>query len=174
MHNVLKHNVLRPIVPLLLRTLEIQNRLMPSELSASASVRKLYLCHMESKSSTPTRTHGQSRTYTPRAYPNKPPSKMFLLTGDVAEANFDRYNDDLTLFKRNLKFVVNKRGYTITQVYKELNRHGVRVSRESMLEKGRVRKMVSLLYMSTFARVLDVPTWVLFSDDIEAVWDAIG
>jgi hypothetical protein len=99
---------------------------------------------------------------------------MFLLTGDVAEANFDRYNDDLTLFKRNLKFVVNKRGYTITQVYKELNRHGVRVSRESMLEKGRVRKMVSLLYMSTFARVLDVPTWVLFSEDIEAVWDAIG
>jgi len=129
---------------------------------------------MESKSSTPTRMHGQSRTYTPRAYPSKKPRNIFTLQGDVVSANFDRYRADMNLFKRNLKFVIHKRGYSVKQVYAELNRHGVNVNREAMVRYKDVTKMVSLLYMSTFARVLDVPTWVLFSDDIEAVWDAIG
>ena len=129
---------------------------------------------MTSDYQTPTKAHGQSRTYTPRAYPSKKPKNDFTLHGDVVSANFDRYRSDMNLFKRNLKFVIHKRGYSVKQVYAELNKHGVKVNREAMVRYKDVRKMVSLLYMSTFARVLDVPTWVLFSEDIEAIWDAVA
>ena len=61
----------------------------------------------------------------------------------------------------------------MTQVFNELRSHGIMVSRNALLAKDR-RSLMGLLYVSTFARVLNVPTWVLLHDNIEAVWDGIG
>lgn len=79
----------------------------------------------------------------------------------------------MDIFKENVRWVTWKRGYSLTQVCKELNNHGVKVRRSTLLEKG-LRRYPSVLYVSTFARVLNVPTWVLLHDNIEAVWNGIG
>lgn len=99
----------------------------------------------------------------------RPPNSL-RLDGDVVHDNFTRCRSDLEVFRENVKFVIYMRGYSTTQVFKELARHGISGCRQSFYSDNLKKSFPSVLYISTFARVLGVPTWMLLHPDIEQVF----
>lgn len=126
---------------------------------------------MTSDCNTPKRTSAQGTSRSHYRYPTGAPRNQLVLTGEVIPDNHSRCVDDMHLFKENVKWVCFKRGYSLTQVCRELNAHGVKVRRSTLLERD-LRRYPSVLYVSTFARVLGVPTWMLLHPDIEQVFQA--
>lgn len=124
---------------------------------------------MTSDCNTPKRTSAQGTSRSHYRYPTGKPKHTLELTGDVIADNNVRCRDDLWTFKENVKWVCFKRGYSLTQVVREMRAHGVRVRRETLFERD-LRRYPSAIYISTFARVLGVPTWMLLHPDIESVF----
>lgn len=114
---------------------------------------------------------GQGITHRHYRYPTGTPRNQLVLSGEVIADNHNRCVEDMLLFKENVRWVAWKRGYSLTQVCRELNEHGVKVRRSTLLEKD-LRRYPSVLYVSTFARVLGVPTWMLLHPEIEQVFQA--
>lgn len=79
---------------------------------------------------------------------------------------------DMACLRFNIKFIVNKRGSNVFQFCKELHRVGIKVSRGGIVRGGRKRS-VHLLYLTTMALALRVPTWVMIHPNIESIWDSL-
>jgi len=120
--------------------------------------------------------HAQKITISNRVkrYSTKSPKNTIVRsTNPRIVLNREQATKDLKLFVENVKYITYQRGYTITQVFNELNECGVKISRPNFLQFLRVEeiyKFPSILYISTFSVILEVPTWMLFSEQIQKDW----
>ena len=125
---------------------------------------------MASEYRTPQGIGTQGITRSGYRYPIGRPPNSLRLESDAVQDNFARCRSDLEVFRENVKFVIYMRGYSATQVFRELSRHGIRGCRQSFYSDNLKKSFPSVLYISTFARVLGVPTWMLLHPDIESVF----
>ena len=110
-----------------------------------------------------------------RRYPVTKSRNTLTLPDNQIAQDFQRAFEDNCLLVENIKFVVFQRGYSLTRLSDELHRVGIKFSRSSFLQRRKAGwrgRYPSLLMLSTFALILEVPTWMLLSEDIERDWDA--
>lgn len=114
----------------------------------------------------------------PSHYQRKTKNKSFLPSDKhtiFALNNFDKADKDRQLVRTNLKYLVKKKGISIRYFFQLLHAGEFFLSREAFLENAENMTMsrkvgLKVVVVSTFARVLCVPTWLLFSEHIERDW----
>jgi hypothetical protein len=108
-------------------------------------------------------------------YPRVKPIKDFSLSENFVVDAIEFAQTDLALFRHNCKYVAYRRKIPFTHLMRELNGLGIRISRETIVGKS-VKKHTfpKSLLLSTFAFALDVPTWLLLSDNIESESERLG
>jgi len=85
------------------------------------------------------------------------------------DANKSHSRDGLVLFTRNAKYIIYAKGWTINGFFNILKQF-INISRTGFLMDERPGTRVNapnFLYIATFSRLLNVPFWMLFSEDIE-------
>ena len=88
---------------------------------------------------------------------------------------YARNKSDLALLRKNIQYITYHRGFSLAYVIREVRKEGIRINREAIVRKEGGRKIsVSLLYISTWALILQVPTWLMLSDQIEADCERLG
>ena len=108
-------------------------------------------------------------------YPRVKPKNAFRLSPTFYADVLEFAHRDLELFRHNCKYVAYRRKIPFTHLMRELNGLGIRISRETIVGKS-VKKHTfpKSLLLSTFAFALDVPTWLLLSDNIESESERLG
>lgn len=79
---------------------------------------------------------------------------------------------DMERLRYNIRFIVHKRGSNLFQFVKEMHKVGIKTSREGIV-RGNRRWSVQLLYITTMALALRVPTWLMIHPNIESIWDSL-
>jgi hypothetical protein len=103
------------------------------------------------------------------------PKNKFTLTTEFRSDVFEYALNDLKLFRYNVLFVCHTKRIPITTLVNELNKQGVKISRTTFQPYRELRnRFPKSLLLSTFAFALDVPTWLLLSDNIESESERLG
>ncbi len=79
---------------------------------------------------------------------------------------------DMSRLRFNIKFVIHKRQSNVTHFCKELKSVGIKVSRNGIVSGGS-QFSVQLMYITTMALALRVPTWLMIHPNIESIWDSL-
>lgn len=109
----------------------------------------------------------------PAQFPRIASVNSLKLPIDLRSAVDGRTAGDMERLRYNIRFVCFARGYSLTYVINQLKKEGISFHRNSIMYGGRKRS-VSTLYLSTWAFVLDVPTWLLLSESIESDCERLG
>lgn len=109
----------------------------------------------------------------PAAFPRWASTKRLILPENLRELIVDHIAGDMERMRYNIKFVCFMRGYSLTYAIKCFSEHGIKFDRQSLIYGGR-KIAVSLLYLSTWALVLEVPTWLLLSESIQDDCERLG
>ena len=80
-------------------------------------------------------------------------------------ANFELATNYVRLFKTNVSAALKASGYSTRSFFKHLNNSGLKTGRENFLYKE-LRFYPSILFVTTFARLLGVSTADILSDEL--------
>ena len=94
----------------------------------------------------------------------QPPNLRDMVWGYLA--------DDMQTLRNNLKWIIWKRGANVSHFCREMHKVGIKVSRKGITQGGD-RFSVQLMYITTMALALRVPTWLMIHPDIESIWDSL-
>lgn len=82
-------------------------------------------------------------------------------------ANFDIASNDLLVFRTNVKFIIQHCNWSIAGFFRSLNKAGIKTARENFIYGNNYNKFFpSILFISTFARLLGVSTSDILSENL--------
>lgn len=98
-------------------------------------------------------------------------SRINLGTNAWTMLNGERSAYDSSLFRGNVRFITSQKDQpSLRAIFREFKEHGLGASRTKFISPTANLHAPRLTFISTFARVLGVPTWLLLSEDIETDW----
>lgn len=108
-----------------------------------------------------------------RMFPAIPSAKALHLPSDLKAQCMERHKADIERMRYNIKYVTWHMGYSLTDVIRKAKSEGVSFNRVAIV-MGSKKDNVKLLYISSWALILGVPTWLMLSDNIEADCERLG
>lgn len=99
------------------------------------------------------------------------PAEALRTRNDIVKANMSANYQDILLFKQNAQYIIHQKGMSVRKFFRILTASGLNFSLDAFKKKKpEDQRPVNFLYFSSFANILCVPMWLLFSDDIERDW----
>lgn len=99
--------------------------------------------------------------------------KPLVQPTNLRDMVWDYLADDMQTLRNNLKWIIWKRGANVSHFCREMHKVGIKVSRKGITQGGD-RFSVQLMYITTMALALRVPTWLMIHPNIESVWDSLN